>query len=133
MGHRVRGVIARERGAPVELATVLVPDPGPGEALVRVQACGVCHTDLHYREGAINDEFPLLLGHEAAGKVEAVGPGGTDLAPGDCGVWAGRPRATQCASYGRARTWYCFASRNAGQKMTLEDGTPLTAAIGIGA
>jgi S-(hydroxymethyl)mycothiol dehydrogenase len=133
MGHRVRGVIARERGAPVELATVLVPDPGPGEALVRVQACGVCHTDLHYREGAINDEFPFLLGHEAAGKVEAVGPGVTDLAPGDFVVLAWRAPCGQCRSCRRGRPWYCFASRNAGQKMTLEDGTPLTAAIGIGA
>ncbi|MFL5879648.1 MAG: alcohol dehydrogenase catalytic domain-containing protein, partial [Actinomycetota bacterium] len=133
MGHRVRGVIARERGAPVELATVLVPDPGPGEALVRVQACGVCHTDLHYREGAINDEFPFLLGHEAAGKVEAVGPGVTDLAPGDFVVLAWRAPCGQCRSCRRGRPWYCFASRNASQKMTLADGTPLTAAIGIGA
>ena len=54
--------------------TIVVPDPGPGEARVQVQACGVCHTDLHYREGAINDDFPFLLGHEAAGVVEAVGP-----------------------------------------------------------
>lgn len=59
MTHQVRGVISREKGAPVELATILVPDPGPGEALVHVQACGVCHTDLHYREGAINDDFPV--------------------------------------------------------------------------
>ena len=71
------------KGAPVTVETVLVPDPGPGEALVAVQACGVCHTDLHYREGGINDEFPFLLGHEAAGMVEAVGDGVTDVAPGD--------------------------------------------------
>jgi S-(hydroxymethyl)mycothiol dehydrogenase len=81
--HEVRGVIAREKSQPVSLETVLVPDPGPGEALVQVQACGVCHTDLHYREGAINDEFPYLLGHEAAGVVEAVGDGVTDVSPGD--------------------------------------------------
>jgi S-(hydroxymethyl)mycothiol dehydrogenase len=133
MGHRVRGVIARSAGAPVELATVLVPDPGPGEALVRVQACGVCHTDLHYREGAINDEFPFLLGHEAAGKVEAVGPDVTNLAPGDYVVLAWRAPCGQCRSCRRGRPWYCFDSRNASQQMTLEDGTPLTAAIGIGA
>jgi S-(hydroxymethyl)mycothiol dehydrogenase len=133
MGHRVRGVIARSAGAPVELATVLVPDPGPGEALVRVQACGVCHTDLHYREGAINDEFPFLLGHEAAGKVEAVGPDVTNLAPGDYVVLAWRAPCGQCRSCRRGRPWYCFDSRNASQRMTLEDGTPLTAAIGIGA
>jgi S-(hydroxymethyl)mycothiol dehydrogenase len=133
MGHQVRGVIARSAGAPVELVSVLVPDPGPGEALVRVQACGVCHTDLHYREGAINDEFPFLLGHEAAGKVEAVGPEVTDVAPGDFVVLAWRAPCGQCRSCLRGRPWYCFDSRNASQKMTLDDGTPLSAAIGIGA
>src|SRR4051794_33449034 len=81
--HQVKGVVARGKGQPVELVTINVPDPGPGEALVQVQACGVCHTDLHYREGGINDDFPFLLGHEAAGVVEAVGAGGTDVAPGD--------------------------------------------------
>ena len=133
MGHQVRGVIARTKAAPVELATVLVPDPGPGEALVRVQACGVCHTDLHYREGAINDEFPFLLGHEAAGKVEAVGPDVTNVAAGDFVVLAWRAPCGRCRSCLRGRPWYCFDSRNASQRMTLEDGTPLTAAIGIGA
>jgi S-(hydroxymethyl)mycothiol dehydrogenase len=133
MGHEVRGVIARTRAAPVELVTVLVPDPGPGEALVRVRACGVCHTDLHYREGAINDEFPFLLGHEASGTVEAVGPGVTNVAPGDFVVLAWRAPCGQCRSCLRGRPWYCFDSRNASQRMTLEDGTPLSAAIGIGA
>ena len=133
MGHQVRGVIARTERAPVELVTVLVPDPGPGEVLVRVQACGVCHTDLHYREGSINDEFPFLLGHEAAGKVEAVGPDVANVAPGDFVVLAWRAPCGECRSCLRGRPWYCFDSRNASQKMTLEDGTPLSAAIGIGA
>ena len=83
MPQTVQGVIARSKGAPVELVDVVVPDPGPGEAVVGSQACGVCHTDLHYREGGINDEFPFLLGHEAAGVVEAVGEGVTEVAPGD--------------------------------------------------
>src|SRR3954454_23995512 len=83
MSQRVRGVVARSKGAPVSVETVLVPDPGPGEAVVRVQTCGVCHTDLHYREGGINHEFPFLLGHAAAGTVEAVGEGVTNVAPGD--------------------------------------------------
>jgi S-(hydroxymethyl)mycothiol dehydrogenase len=83
MGQQVRGVVAKERGAPVTLETIVVPDPGPGEAVVDIKACGVCHTDLHYREGGINDDFPFLLGHEAAGVVESVGPEVTDLAAGD--------------------------------------------------
>src|SRR4051812_36383976 len=98
MTQEVRGVVARAKGEPVTVETILVPDPGPGEALVRVQACGVCHTDLHYREGAINDDFPFLLGHEAAGTVEAVGDGVSGLKAGGFGVMAWR------APVGRARS-----------------------------
>ena len=133
MTSHVRGVIARGKGEPVELATVLVPDPGPGEALVAVQACGVCHTDLHYREGGIGDDFPYLLGHEAAGVVEAVGDGVTGVAPGDFVILNWRAVCGQCRACRRGRPWYCFATHNAQQKMTLEDGTVLSPALGIGA
>ncbi len=133
MGHSVQGVVADARGAAVRLAEVSVPDPGPGEALVRVQACGVCHTDLHYREGAINDDFPFLLGHEAAGVVERVGPEVGHLSPGDFVILAWRAPCGDCRSCRRGRPWYCFASRNAAQPMTLADGRPLSPALGIGA
>lgn len=133
MAHAVKGVIAGAKGAPVRVETIHVPDPGPGEALVRVQACGVCHTDLHYREGAITNDFPFLLGHEAAGIVEQVGPNVTNVAPGDFVILAWRAPCGTCRSCQRGRSWYCFASRNAQQKMTRQDGTPLSAAIGIGA
>jgi S-(hydroxymethyl)mycothiol dehydrogenase len=129
----VLGVVALAEGAPVEALTIIVPDPGPGEVLVTVAACGVCHTDLHYREGAINSDFPFLLGHEAAGTVEAVGEGVTNVAPGDYVVLAWRAPCGTCRSCQRGRPWYCFDSRNATQRMTLPDGTPLTAALGIGA
>jgi S-(hydroxymethyl)mycothiol dehydrogenase len=133
MAHAVKGVIARVKGSPVTVDTVLVPDPGPGEALVRVQTCGVCHTDLHYREGAINNDFPFLLGHEAAGLVEKIGPNVDNVAPGDFVILAWRSPCGTCRSCLRGRPWYCFASRNAQQKMTLQDGTPLSPALGIGA
>jgi S-(hydroxymethyl)mycothiol dehydrogenase len=132
MGHEVRAVVARAVKEPVEVVTIEVPDPGPGEALVQVQACGVCHTDLHYREGGINDEFPFLLGHEAAGIVEAVGPDVTDVAPGDFVVLNWRAVCGECRSCRRGRPQYCFATHNATQKMTL-DGRPLSPALGIGA
>lgn len=132
MAHRVRGVVARSQGAPVSVETVVVPDPGPGEALVRPRACGVCHTDLHFREGSLGDGFPFLLGHEAAGVVEAVGEGVTTVTPGDDVILAWRAPCGTCRSCRRGRPWYCFDSRNARQRMTLEDGTELTAAIGIG-
>jgi S-(hydroxymethyl)mycothiol dehydrogenase len=133
MAELVRGVVARAKGAPVTLENVLVPDPGPGEAKVKIQACGVCHTDLHYREGAINDEFPFLLGHEAAGIVEAVGEGVTDVAPGDFVILNWRAVCGECRSCRRGRPWYCFNTHNAKQAMTLEDGTRLSPALGIGA
>jgi S-(hydroxymethyl)mycothiol dehydrogenase len=117
----------------VTLETILVPDPGPGEAVVTVKACGVCHTDLHYREGGINDDFPFLLGHEAAGVVESIGSGVTDLAPGDFVVLNWRAVCGECRACRRGRPWYCFATHNATQKMTLADGTPLSPALGIGA
>ena len=133
MTSHVRGVIARSKGEPVEVTTVLVPDPGPGEALVAVQACGVCHTDLHYREGGIGEDFPYLLGHEAAGVVEATGDGVSSVAPGDFVILNWRAVCGGCRACRRGRPWYCFATHNAQQKMTLEDGTVLSPALGIGA
>jgi S-(hydroxymethyl)mycothiol dehydrogenase len=133
VSHEVNAVIARAKGRPVELTTVVVPDPGPGEALVRVQACGVCHTDLHYREGGINDEFPFLLGHEAAGVVEEVGAGVTEIAPGDFVILNWRAVCGDCRACRRGEPWYCFATHNASQKMTHAYGTALSPALGIGA
>ena len=133
MAHSVRGVVAKSKGRPVELTSILVPDPGPGEALVRVQACGVCHTDLHYREGGINNDFPFLLGHEAAGLVEAVGADVTKVKPGDFVILNWRAVCGTCRSCRRGRPNLCFSTFNATQKMTLADGTPLSAALGIGA
>jgi S-(hydroxymethyl)mycothiol dehydrogenase len=132
MAQQVRAVVARAVKEPVSVVTIEVPDPGPGEALVQVQACGVCHTDLHYREGGINDDFPFLLGHEAAGVVEAVGPDVTEVAPGDFVILNWRAVCGECRSCRRGRPWYCFSTFNATQKMTL-DGVALSPALGIGA
>ena len=133
MAHEVRGVVARVKGEPVAIETIVVPDPGPGEALVDVQACGVCHTDLHYREGGINDDFPFLLGHEAAGVVAAVGDGVTDVEPGQFVVLNWRAVCGQCRACRKGRPHLCFATHNAARKMTLTDGTELSPALGIGA
>ncbi|HZI98903.1 MAG TPA: S-(hydroxymethyl)mycothiol dehydrogenase [Actinomycetales bacterium] len=133
MPETVEGVIARAKGAEVELVEVVVPDPGPGEVVVDVQACGVCHTDLHYREGGINDDFPFLLGHEAAGVVSRVGEGVTGVAVGDFVVLNWRAVCGTCRACARGKPWYCFSTHNAAQKMTLADGTDLSPALGIGA
>ncbi|GAB2777614.1 S-(hydroxymethyl)mycothiol dehydrogenase [Streptomyces chlorus] len=133
MPQQVRGVIARSKGAPVELTDIVIPDPGPGEVVVAVAACGVCHTDLTYREGGINDDFPFLLGHEAAGTVESVGEGVDSVQPGDFVVLNWRAVCGRCRACKRGRSQYCFNTFNASQKMTLTDGTELTPALGIGA
>src|ERR1700759_133221 len=130
----VTGVVSRGKGEPVQLTEVLVPEPGPGEALVRIQACGVCHTDLHYKMGGIGDDYPYLLGHEAAGIVEAVGDNVTDVAPGDFVILNWRAVCGQCRACKRGRPWYCFNTHNAKQKMTLAStGQELSPALGIGA
>ena len=133
MSQHVRGVVAKGKGQPVSIETIVIPDPGPGEAVVAIQACGVCHTDLHYREGGINDDFPFLLGHEAAGIVESVGEGVTGVAPGDYVILHWRAVCGTCRSCLRGRPQYCFSTFNAKQKMTLLDGTELSPALGIGA
>ena len=132
MAHQVKGVIAGKKGEPVSIEMIEVPNPGPGEVLIDVKACGVCHTDLHYREGAINDDFPFLLGHEAAGFVEEVGEGVDDLTSGDFVILNWRAVCGHCRSCRRGRPWNCFATHNATQKMKF-DGKELSPALGIGA
>ncbi|MER6207289.1 S-(hydroxymethyl)mycothiol dehydrogenase [Streptomyces sp. NPDC001642] len=134
MAQEVRGVIAPGKDEPVRVETIVVPDPGPGEAVVKVQACGVCHTDLHYKQGGISDDFPFLLGHEASGIVESVGEGVTDVAPGDFVILNWRAVCGNCRACLRGRPWYCFNTHNAKQKMTLAStGQELSSALGIGA
>lgn len=133
MVSRVQGVIVREKGAPATIETVLVPDPGPGEAVVDIITSGVCHTDLHYQQGGISDEFPFLLGHEATGRVSAVGAGVTEVAVGDRVILNWRAVCGQCRACAKGQPQYCFNTHNATQKMTLEDGTELSAALGVGA
>jgi S-(hydroxymethyl)mycothiol dehydrogenase len=133
MSQTVRGVISRSKGQPVELVDIVIPDPGPGEVIVAIQACGVCHTDLTYREGGINDEYPFLLGHEAAGIVETIGAGVTHVEVGDFVILNWRAVCGECRACKRGRPHLCFDTFNATQKMTLTDGTELSPALGIGA
>jgi S-(hydroxymethyl)mycothiol dehydrogenase len=134
MAQEVRGVIAPGKDEPVRIETIVVPDPGPGEAVVDIRACGVCHTDLHYKQGGISDDYPFLLGHEASGVVESVGEGVTDLAPGDFVILNWRAVCGQCRACLRGRPWYCFDTHNAKQRMTLAStGQELSPALGIGA
>ncbi|MDK8822818.1 S-(hydroxymethyl)mycothiol dehydrogenase [Corynebacterium coyleae] len=132
MTQTVQGVIARSKGAPVEVVDIVIPDPGPNDVVVKVQATGVCHTDLAYRDGDIADEFPFLLGHETAGVVETVGSDVTHVEPGDFVVLNWRAVCGECRACRKGDTKNCFNTHNASQRMTLDDDTPLTPALGIG-
>ncbi len=132
MVHKVQAVVVREKNAPATIETILVPEPGPGEALVDVLSCGVCHTDLHYKLGGIGNDFPYLLGHESTAVVSQVGPDVTDVKPGDRVILNWRAVCGNCRACAKGQPQYCFATHNATQKMTLEDGTPLSPALGIG-
>ena len=132
MTQTVQGVIAREKGAPVEVVDILIPEPGPNDVVVKVQATGVCHTDLAYRDGDIADEFPVLLGHETAGIVDTVGEDVTHVKPGDFVVLNWRAVCGECRACRKGDMKNCFNTHNASKPMTLEDGTELTAALGIG-
>ncbi|WP_115788623.1 S-(hydroxymethyl)mycothiol dehydrogenase [Arthrobacter silvisoli] len=132
MVHKVQAVVVREKNAPATIETILVPEPGPGEALVDVLSCGVCHTDLHYKLGGIGNDYPYLLGHESTAVVSQVGPDVTDVKPGDRVILNWRAVCGNCRACAKGQPQYCFATHNATQKMTLEDGTPLSPALGIG-
>lgn len=133
MTQTVRGVVSLEKRAPVELVDIVIPDPGPGEVVVDVIACGVCDTDLIYRDGGISNEYPFLLGHEASGLIELVGEGVTNVVPGDFVILDWRAVCGQCRACKRGRPQLCLDRLKAVQKMALTDGTELTPAVGIGA
>lgn len=133
MSEKVQGVISREKGADLEIVTVVIPDPGPNDVVVDIETCGVCHTDLAYKMGDITDDYPFLLGHEATGRVSRVGDAVTHVKVGDYVVLNWRAVCGDCRACRRGEPWYCFATHNASVSMTLEDGTELTPALGIGA
>ena len=132
MSETVKGVIARSKGAEVEVVDIVIPAPGPNDVVVKVQATGVCHTDLAYRDGAIADEFPFLLGHETAGVVDQVGSDVSHVEVGDFVVLNWRAVCGECRACRKGDPKNCFNTHNASQSMTLDDGTELTPALGIG-
>ena len=123
MLQNVRAAIASVKGQPAELADDVIPDPGPPDVVVALRACGVCHTDLAHRDGAITDEYAVLLGHEAAGVIESIGSDVAHVAVGDFVVLNWRAVSGQCRACKRGRPWHCFDTFNASVPMTLTDGT----------
>ncbi|MGP9781132.1 S-(hydroxymethyl)mycothiol dehydrogenase [Glutamicibacter sp. AOP12-B1-11] len=132
MPHKVKAVISRAKDAPVEVVDIIVPDPGPGEVIVDVLTAGVCHTDLHYKLGGIGNDYPYLLGHESTAVVSQIGENVTNVVVGDRVILNWRAVCGQCRACAKGQAQYCFNTANATQKMTLEDGTELSPALGIG-
>src|SRR5918995_6726141 len=121
---RIRAAVLEEFGSPLAVQDVDLAGPGPGEVLVRLLACGVCHTDLSTASGADPSGYaPAVLGHEGCGTVEAVGDGVTSVAPGDRVVTLFSPQCGECAHCRSPKTNLCLAIRDQQNKGYLPDGT----------
>jgi S-(hydroxymethyl)glutathione dehydrogenase/alcohol dehydrogenase len=121
---RIRAAVLEEFGAPLAVQEVDLADPGPGEVLVRLVACGVCHTDLYTASGADPSGYaPAVLGHEGAGVVERLGEGVTSVAPGDHVVTLFSPQCRECEHCLSPRTNLCLAIREQQNRGYLPDGT----------
>ena len=131
MATEVRGVVAREVGRPAPIERIVLEDPGAGEVLVRVLASGVCHTDLHFQLGSIGS-LPILMGHEGAGVVEAVGPGVETPKVGDYVVLAWRAPCGQCRFCRIGQPHLCAASLNATPRQHAPSGEVIPTIMGLG-
>jgi S-(hydroxymethyl)glutathione dehydrogenase / alcohol dehydrogenase len=121
---RMRAAVLEEFGAPLEVQELELAEPKAGEVLVRLAACGVCHTDLYTASGADPSGYaPTVLGHEGAGVVERVGDGVSTLRPGDHVVTLFSPQCRECAHCFDPRTNLCLAIREQQNKGYLPDGT----------
>ncbi len=133
MTHAVRALVVRGTNGELGVEQVELPDPGPGEVRVRIRAAGVCHSDLSMFNGTLAPSFPLVLGHEAAGVVAAVGADVTKVQPGDHVVCNWSPACRQC--------WFCrngepFLCERAGgaaaPRGSTVDGEPVYVTLGLG-
>ena len=127
-----RGVVAEARGGPLTVEELRVRDPGPGEVLVRIAASGVCHSDMHYVDGHLGDEFPYLLGHEGSGYVEEVGVGVDPSRVGEFVVLTYRAPCHACRSCLAGRIEHCRQPVEAVTRPETRDGRSLTPALSLG-
>src|SRR3989442_11957760 len=121
---KIRAAVLEHFGAPLAVQEIELEEPHEGEALVRLVACGVCHTDLYTASGADPSGYaPAVLGHEGAGVVERVGEGVTSIAPGDHVVTLFSPQCRECLHCRDERTNLCLAIREQQGLGLLPDGT----------
>ena len=120
----MRAAVLREIGAPLRVEDVELDEPGPGEVAVRIEAAGVCHSDLHYMTGDLKAKLPLVVGHEGAGVVEAVGPRtGERVSVGDRVALLWRPRCGECEACVAGNPVLCRFGRVLATTNGLMDGT----------
>src|ERR671938_902292 len=121
---QIRAAVLEEFAQPLVIADVELDGPGPGEVLVRLAACGVCHTDMYTASGADPSGYaPTVLGHEGAGVVEAIGDGVTSVKPGDHVVTLFSPQCRECVHCRSPQTNLCLAIREQQNKGYLPDGS----------
>src|SRR4051795_12210445 len=121
---KIRAAVLEEFGKPLEVQELDLAEPKAGEVLVRLVACGVCHTDMYTASGADPSGYaPAVLGHEGAGVVEAIGEGVKDVKPGDHVVTLFSPQCRECVHCVSPRTNLCMAIREQQNKGYLPDGT----------
>src|ERR1700726_2089970 len=109
---KIRAAVLEQFGAPLVVQELDLEAPRAGEALVRLHACGVCHTDMYTASGADPSGYaPAVLGHEGAGVVERVGEGVSSVSPGDHVVTLFQPQCRSCAHCLDPRSNHCLAIR----------------------
>ena len=131
-GIRTRAVVSRRKNDPVQVETIVLEPPGSHEVLVRMQASGICHSDMHYRDGALGDGYPFILGHEGAGTIEAVGDAVSSVAVGDYVVLTYRAPCGRCRFCMAGRLDNCVSPVVPSARMWTSDGAELTRALGLG-
>ena len=133
MGSRIgRGVVVAGKDAPFSVEELRVHDPGPGEVLIRMAASGVCHSDMHYVQGHLGDDFPYLLGHEGSGYIEAVGDGIDERRVGEFVVLTYRAPCSVCRSCLAGRIDQCRQPLAAATRPETVNGRALTPALDLG-
>jgi len=135
MADRVSAAVLREPGGPVRVEEIELPPPGPGQVRVRLAAAGVCHSDLSLANGTLKHELPVVLGHEGAGTVVAVGPGVSRSAVGDPVVVTWSPACRKCWFCAHGEPYLCENATEAQRReyARLADGTPVHPGLGAGA
>ncbi|MBB6119873.1 zinc-binding dehydrogenase [Nocardiopsis algeriensis] len=135
MSTTVKAAVFPALGAPPEIRDLVLPDPGPGQVLVRIAAAGVCHSDLSLSNGTLAQKWPAVLGHEGAGTVAAVGEGVEDLVPGQQVILNWAPPCRECWFCTNGEPYLCehALDRTAVPYAELDDGTPVYPGLGCGA